>query len=80
MSTWTLVLAWLGLFVGLHVAGVVLIVLNRVLRPLREIKRYAADTLEAGLAIARNLDATDEAVRTRELTAALPDALRKALA
>jgi hypothetical protein len=80
MSTWVLVLASLGLFIGLHVAVVVLILLNRVLRPLREIKRYADDTLEAGLGVARNLDAVDEAARTRELVATLLPALRRALA
>jgi hypothetical protein len=79
MSTWALVLASLGLFIGLTVAVVVLILLNRVLRPLREINRYADDTLEAGLGIARNLDAIDEAARTRDLAAALPPVLRKAL-
>jgi hypothetical protein len=75
VSTWVLVLASIGLFLGLHVAVVVLILLNRVLRPLREVKRYADDTLEAGLGIARNLDAIDEAARTRELVVALREAL-----
>jgi hypothetical protein len=80
MSTWVLVLASLGLFIGLHVTVVVLILLNRVLRPLREIKRYADDTLEAGLGIARNLDAVDQSARTRELVTTLLPALRRALA
>jgi hypothetical protein len=79
MSTWTLVLVSIGLFAGLHVVGLVGMLLNRVLRPISEIKRYADDTLAAGLAIARHLDAVDEAARTRELTAALPGALEKAL-
>ena len=79
MSTTTLVLAWLGLFAGAHVPVLVLILLNRVLRPLREIKRYTDDTLTAGLGIARNLDGLDEAARLRELATALPGAVRKAV-
>jgi len=75
MSTWTLVLACLGLFAGAHVALLVLILLERVHRPLREIKRYADDTLVAGLAIARNLDSVDEAARTRELVRTVAGAL-----
>jgi hypothetical protein len=79
MSTWTIVLALVGLVLGTQVLGVVLVGLNRVLRPLREIKRYADDILEAGLGIARNLDGIDEAARTRELARALPGGLGKAL-
>ena len=75
MSTWVLVLASIGLFLGLHIAAVVLILLNRVLRPLREIKRYADDTLDAGLGITGNLDAVDDAARTRELVVAVRTAL-----
>jgi hypothetical protein len=73
MSTWVVVLAWLGLAAGAGGLVQVLLLLNRVLRPLREIKRYADDILEAGIAIARNLDGVDEAVETRELTRALPE-------
>jgi hypothetical protein len=47
--------------------------LNRVLRPLRETKRYADEILSSGLAIAGNLDGVDEAATTRELANALPD-------
>ena len=79
MSTWTIVLALLGLALGTQVLGVVLVVLNRVLRPLTEIKRYADDILEAAGAIRRNLEAVDEAVRTRELVAALSGGVREAL-
>jgi hypothetical protein len=80
MSAATLVLGAIGLFVGLQVLVLVLLLLERVHRPLREIKRYADDILAAGVGIARNLDAVDEAVTTRELARALPDALRKAVA
>jgi hypothetical protein len=79
VSTTTLVLAWLGLFVGAQVPVLVLILLNRVLRPLREIKRYADDTLAAGLGIGRNLDGIEEAARLRQLATALPAGVRKAV-
>jgi hypothetical protein len=79
MSTWTIVLAFVGLAVGTQVLGVIHVCLNRALRPLREIKRYADDILDAGLGIARNLDAVDESARTRDLAAALPGGIRKAL-
>ncbi len=72
MSTALVVLAWIGLALGLVVAVVVVLLFNRVVRPALEIKRYADDILEAGLGIARNLDGVDEAVRTRELATAVP--------
>lgn len=59
---------------------VVMVLLNRVLRPLREIERYADDILTAGLGIARNLDGIDEAAATRDLAAALPRHAPAALA
>ena len=76
MSTGLLVLTWIGLAVLLVVAVQVLILLNRVLRPLREIKQNADEILEYGLRIAKNLDGADELARTRELAAALPDLVR----
>jgi uncharacterized membrane protein YciS (DUF1049 family) len=78
LSTAVLVLAWIGLALGLAVGGLVHMLLNRVLRPLREIKRYADDILAAGLGIARNLDGVDEVGRTRELATALPELVRSA--
>ena len=75
MSWWVVLLAWFGLLNGLAAAVTALVGLNRVLRPLREIERYAGDTLAAGLGIARNLDGVDEAVRTRDLVLALRHAL-----
>ena len=70
----TVLLVWasIGLAAGAVVAGVVVLLFNRVVRPALEIKRYADDILAAGLAIAKNLDGVDEAVRTRELANALP--------
>ena len=79
MSMWLFVLGLVGLALGAIVLLTVLALLERVHRPLREIERYADDVLAAGLGSARNLDAVDEAARTRELAAALPGALRKAI-
>jgi HAMP domain-containing protein len=79
VSTGAAILAFLGLFVAANVVVGVLILLNRVLRPLREIKRYADDILAAGLGIARNLDGIDEAARLHELATALPAGVRKAV-
>jgi hypothetical protein len=76
VSTGAAVLASIGLALGLIVLVQVIALLNRVLRPLRESKRYCDEILATGVAIAKNLDAVDEAARTRELVAALPDAVR----
>lgn len=72
MSTVVVVFAFLGLAVGAVVLVVVLALLQRVLRPLRECKRYAEDTLAAGLGITRHLDGADELVQTRELATGVP--------
>jgi hypothetical protein len=71
MSAFLVVLALLGLVAGVAVLLAVAWLLDRILRPVREIDRYAADTLAAGLGIARNLDGLDEILRTRDLGAAL---------
>ena len=62
--------------IGVLVLVQVLILLNRVLRPLREIKQNADEILAFGVAIAKNLDDVEEAVRTRELAQALPGLVR----
>lgn len=72
MSTGVVVLAWIGLALGLVIAVVVLLLFNRVVRPALEIDRYASDILDSGLAIARNLDGADELLATRELAVAVP--------
>lgn len=72
MSTFTFVVALLGLGLGLVVAVVVVVLFQAIMRPAAEIDRYAADILEYGVGIARNLDGVDEAVRTRELATAVP--------
>ena len=72
MSTTVVVLAWIGLALGVVVALLVVWLFDRVTRPLGEVERYAGDILDAGLGIARNLDGVDEAVRTRDLATAVP--------
>jgi hypothetical protein len=79
MSTAVVVLACIGLFAGINVVGLVAMLLNRALRPLREIKRYADDILVAARGIERNLGGIEEATRLRELTAALPGGVREAV-
>jgi hypothetical protein len=73
VSTGIAVLAWIGLALGLVIAVVVLALLQSVLRPVLEVRRYSEDILEAGVGIAKNLDAVDELARTRELATAVPD-------
>jgi len=79
MSMWLFVLGLVGLALGAIVLLTVLALIERGQRALREIARYGDDVPAAGLGIARNLDAVDEAARTQELAAALPGALRKAI-
>lgn len=72
MTTTIVVFAWIGLALGLVVALLVVWLFDRVIRPALEIERYSRDILDAGLAITRNLDGVDEAVRTRDLATAVP--------
>ena len=72
MSTTVVVLAWVGLGLGLVVALLVVWLFDRVVRPTLEIERYSRAILDAGLGITRNLDGVDEVVRTRDLTTAVP--------
>lgn len=72
VSTGTAVLSLIGLAVGVVVLVVVVILFHAVLRPVLEIKAYSEDILDAGLGIARNVDAADELVRTRDLATAVP--------
>ncbi len=72
MSTAVVVLAWIGLAVGVLVALLVVWLFDRVVRPMLETERYSRAILDAGLGITRNLDGVDEAVRTRDLATAVP--------
>jgi hypothetical protein len=66
------VLAVIGLVLLLAVAVVVLLLLENVRRPVAEIDRYAGHVLEAGVGIAKNLDAVDELVKTHRIATAAP--------
>jgi len=72
VSTTVVVLAWIGLALGLIVALLVVWLFDRVIRPTLEIERYSRAILDAGLGITRNLDGVDEAVRTRDLATTVP--------
>jgi len=72
VSTTVVVLAWIGLGLGLIVALLVVWLFDRVIRPTLEIERYSRAILDAGLGITRNLDGVDEAVRTRDLATTVP--------
>ena len=65
-------LALAGLVVGAVVLLLVVVLFDRVLRPAREIDRYAGDILTAGVGIATNLDGTEQLAATRELGGAVP--------
>jgi type II secretory pathway component PulM len=73
ISTGMAILAWIGLALGLLIALLVVELFNRVVRPLLEIRRYSEDILQAGVAIATNLDGVEELERTRQLATAVPD-------
>ena len=51
------------------VAPVCIFFLNKVLRPVKEIKAYADDTLEHGVGITAQLDAVPKLIKTRDLAA-----------
>ncbi len=59
---------WIGniIFVAL-IIPVVIMLLNRVLRPAAEIKKYTDDILEHGVILIASLDATEELLKTRDL-------------
>ena len=73
ISTGSAILAWIGLALGLVVLAVVVGLLNRVVRPALEIRRYADHVLEAGLSIGRNVEGAEKLLRTRELATAVPE-------
>ena len=61
-----------GLGAGCAVLVVVAGLLQRTLRPAREIARYANDIDDAVRDIARNTEAVEELAKTRELAVAVP--------
>ncbi len=63
-----MVLWWIGNIIFLFVViPVVLILLNRVLQPTKEIDEYAKDVLEHGVALTAALDEVAKLRRTQEL-------------
>lgn len=73
-----MVLWWLGNVVLLFVVlPVVLLLLNRVLRPVKEIDAYANDILEHGVGITGALDAVPRLERTRQLSSAARGAVNR---
>lgn len=61
---------WIGNAVFLLVViPVVVLMLQRLIRPTREIRRYADDVLEHGLEAVAALDAVDDLVTTKDLVA-----------
>lgn len=63
-----MVLWWIGNIIFLVVViPVVLILLNRVLQPTKEIDEYAKDVLEHGVALTAALDEVAKLRRTQEL-------------
>lgn len=59
---------WIGNFVFLFVIiPVVILLLNKLTRPVVEIGKYASDVLENGVLLIATLDATEELVNTRDL-------------
>lgn len=61
---------WIGNALGVVVVvPLVLVLMNEVRRPVREIAWYADDILEHGVGLARNLDPVPALAQTRELVA-----------
>lgn len=58
---------------GVGVLGVVVALFNRVVRPAKEIDRYAAHVDDAIAGISRNLDGAQELLTTRDVAVAVPD-------
>lgn len=59
---------WIGnlVFVGV-IIPVVVVLLNNLMEPIVEIRRYADDVLEHGVLLIAALDAVDELENTRDL-------------
>jgi len=69
---------WLGNLVLIFVvAPVVLLMLNRVLRPAKEIYAYADDILDHGVKLTGTLDSVPKLYTTRDLTGAARQSARR---
>ena len=67
-STIASILAGVGLLAGLAIAAVLVVLLNGVMRPTRQVASYAEEILSSGVGIAKNLDGIEKLGRTDELT------------
>lgn len=76
VSTIASILAGIGLLAGLAIAVVVVVLLNGIVRPTRQIVSYADEILSSGVGIAKNLDGIEQLGRTDELTGELPGLTR----
>jgi hypothetical protein len=72
VSTGIAALSLIGLAVGVSVLVSVVSMFNRIVRPAREISRYADDILAGGIGIAKNLDGVEELAKTRDLATSVP--------
>lgn len=71
ISTGAAVLWWIGIAaLFLVVIPLVLLLVQRVLSDLREIRDYASDVLDHGVAIANNLEPVPALAETRDLVKA----------
>ena len=71
MEVFQVALWWLGNIVLIAVvAPVCLLFLNRVLRPIFEIRRYVDDILDHGVKLSGTLDCVPNLIRSCELTGA----------
>ncbi len=71
MEVLRVLLWWIGNIVLIAVvAPVCLLFLNRVLRPIFEIKRYVDDILDHGVKLTGTLDSVPKLYTTRDLSAA----------
>ena len=62
---------WIGNIILIFVvAPVVLLLLNKVIRPVMEIDRYVEDVLEHGVLLSGTLDSVPNLIRSCELTGA----------
>lgn len=69
---------WIGIAtLFLAVIPVVLVLAQRLLRHVLEIKRYTDDVLEHGVAVTGNLDPVPELLHTRDLVKRIGPVLRR---
>ena len=58
---------WIGNAVLLVVTLVLVVLLQRVMKPIKEIQKHAGDILEHGAGLSRNLEAVPKLLQTQRL-------------